>query len=76
MSVGDADNANRSSIGQRQSGRTTKMEESLVKRIEESSERRGEEIVGKGSTMEWRGHGSIRGGCRSSSCRRSREEEK
>ena len=76
MRIGDAHNANRSGIGQRQPGRTSKMEESLVKGVEESSERRGEEIVGKGSTMEWRGHGSIGGGCRSGSCRRSREEEK
>ena len=37
------------------------MEESLVKGVEESSERRGEEVVGEGSTMEWGGHGSIGG---------------
>ncbi len=57
------------------------MEESLVKRVEESSERRGEEVVGAGSTVEWRGHGII--GMRSrgreggkEERRRSREEKR
>ena len=60
------------------------MEESLVKGVEESSERRGEEVVGEGSTMEWGGHGSIGGrvveegeeGEREKRKRRGREEER
>ena len=59
------------------------MEESLVKGVEESSERRGEEVVGEGSTMEWGGHGSIGGrvveegeeGEREREREREREEE-
>lgn len=56
MGVGDAHDANRPDARRRQAGRPSQTQECLVNGIKESSERRGEEIVRKWSTMEWRGH--------------------